>query len=320
MLAPVSEAEFGERALLELGLESAKRYAALLRRARAAGLQHGGDAGRRSRPRRGGGTRPPGRIPDGPGPARRAAAPFAGAQGRTGARADDPAGAAGRWRPFDRPAAARRRARPRLHRHAGHRQRRGPARRGGEGHRRPAPGRLDRPRLAGRRGRRRRRRPARDARARARAGAPGQGPGPALARPERPRPRGAHDPRRARVPRPARRRPLRARRDDGGTRLGHDPDRGRHLRAPARHERARPGHLRARHRGAARGPAPGDARQPAGDRPRRARGPRLGDRALPQRHPAHAGDRGRRRRRARGEELPEFAAAADPSRFAGVHA
>ena len=45
------------------------------------------------------------------------------------------------------------------------------------------------------------------------------------------------------------------------------------------------------------GPASGDAGQPAGDRPGRARGPGLGDRPLPQRHPAHAGHgrpRGRR--------------------------
>ena len=39
--------------------------------------------------------------------------------------------------------------------------------------------------------------------------------------PSGPRPRRAHDPRRAGLPRPARRRPLRARRDDGGARLGH---------------------------------------------------------------------------------------------------
>ena len=52
--------------------------------------------------------------------------------------------------------------------------------------------------------------------------------------PRRPRPRRAHDPRRARLPRPARRRPLRARRDDGGARLGHDADRRRRLRAAAR--------------------------------------------------------------------------------------
>ena len=67
----------------------------------------------------------------------------------------------------------------------------------------------------------------------------------------RPRPRRAHDPRRAGVLRPARRRALRARRDDGGARLGHDADRGRRLRAAARPERARPRHLRARDRGAA---------------------------------------------------------------------
>ena len=53
-------------------------------------------------------------------------------------------------------------------------------------------------------------------------------------------------------------------------------------------ERARPRRLRARDRGADRRPAARDARQPARDRPRRARRPDLGHRALPQRHPADA--------------------------------
>ena len=96
--------------------------------------------------------------------------------------------------------------------------------------------------------------------------------------------------------RPARRRLVRPRRDDGGARLGHDADRRRRLRAAARPERARPRHLRARDRGAHRGPAPRDARQPARDRPRRARRAGLGHRPLPQRHPADAGHRRPRRR------------------------
>ena len=47
------------------------------------------------------------------------------------------------------------------------------------------------------------------------------------------------------LPRPARRRPLRARRDDGGARLGHRADGRRRLRAAARHERARARRARA---------------------------------------------------------------------------
>ena len=149
------------------------------------------------------------------------------------------------------------------------------------------------------RGRRRRGRPrreARDAGARPRARAARQGPGAAAAR--RRRPRRAHDPRRARLPRPARRRRVHPRRDDGGARLGHGADRRRRLRAAARPVRDRARHLRARDRGAHRGPAPGHARQPAGDRPGRARRPDLGHRPLPQRDPAHAGHRRPRRRRA----------------------
>ena len=49
---------------------------------------------------------------------------------------------------------------------------------------------------------------------------------------------------------------------------------------------------------------PADAGQPAGDRPRRARRPDLGDRPLPQRHPAHA-----RHRRPRGGGAQRRAAA-----------
>ena len=58
------------------------------------------------------------------------------------------------------------------------------------------------------------------ARSRPRAGPSGQGSGAALARPERTRPGDADDPRRERLLRSARRRALRARRDDGGARAG----------------------------------------------------------------------------------------------------
>ena len=46
----------------------------------------------------------------------------------------------------------------------------------------------------------------------------------------------------------------------------------------------------------------------------------VGDRPLPQRHPARAGHGRPRRRRAGGEPLPELGRAADPRRFAGVPA
>ena len=77
----------------------------------------------------------------------------------------------------------------------------------------------------------------------------------------------AHDPDARRLPGPPRRRPLRARRDDGGARLRHRADRRRRVRAAARPVRGRARRARARGRGAARRPAPGDARQPARDRP-----------------------------------------------------
>ena len=58
-----------------------------------------------------------------------------------------------------------------------------------------------------------------------------------------------------------------------------------------------------------------------GDRPGRARRPRLGHRPLPQRHPAHAGDRvPRGAARWPASALPDWAAPADPLRFAGVPA
>ena len=110
MLAPVSEAEFGERALLELGLESARRYADFCAALDDPGLPRGRHARRRARPRRGRGARPPRRVPPRARAARRAAAPVAGAPARAGAGADDPARARHRGRPLDRPAQARRRA------------------------------------------------------------------------------------------------------------------------------------------------------------------------------------------------------------------
>ena len=110
MLAPVSEAEFGERELLELGLESARRYADFCAELEDPGYRATGTmvvardrdeaealdrlAAFRARAR----------------PAGRAAAPVAGAAPGAGAGADDPARARHRGRPLDRPAQARRRA------------------------------------------------------------------------------------------------------------------------------------------------------------------------------------------------------------------
>ena len=111
MLAPVSEAEFGERELLSLGLESAPRYADF-----CAELE---DPGYRAT-----GTMVVARDRDEAEALDRLAAfrrelglpverlrPDAGAQARAGAGADDPARAGHRGRPRDRPAHARRRAR-----------------------------------------------------------------------------------------------------------------------------------------------------------------------------------------------------------------
>ena len=61
-----------------------------------------------------------------------------------------------------------------------------------------------------------------------------------------------------------------------------------------------------------RRPAARHARQPAGHRRRRASRACLGDRPLPQRDPARAGDRRAGRRRARRRGLPEWAAPCDP--------
>ena len=136
--------------------------------------------------------------------------------------------------------------------------------------------------------------------------------------PRGPPPRRAHDPRRGRLPRPARRRRLRARRDDGGARPRHRADRRRRLRAAARRERDRPRRARARDRRAA-GRAPSrDPGQPAGDRPGALEGlvwaaghfrngillaPVTADLAV-----AAVCD----------EPLPDWAAPADPRRFSGV--
>ena len=133
--------------------------------------------------------------------------------------------------------------------------------------------------------------------------AAGQGPGPAPARPGGRRPAASASLRwRRRLPRPARRRALLPRRDDGGARLRH-----RGHRAGGVHELLRdaaelvPGVARARDRGDARpacGPATPD------------NAPLIGTVAeprdcvwatghSPQRRPARAGDRRARRRRAR---------------------
>ena len=120
------------------------------------------------------------------------------------------------------------------------------------------------------------------------------------------------------LPRPARRGQLRARRDGRGARLGHRADRRRHPRADPRPRRGRPRRARARDRGARRRPAPRHARQPAGDR--RARRRDLGHRPLPQRDPARRRHRRGGRGAPGGNPLPEWAAACDPARFAEVHA
>ena len=207
MLAPVSEAEFGERELLELGLESARRYADFCAELDDPGYRTTGTmvvardrdeaealdrlAAFRRR------ARPAGRAP----------ASVAGASPRAGAGAHDPARARHRGRPLDRPAQARRRAR------AG----RSPASSGAvvsrgcvsQGERVTGVELADGGSISA---------GAvvvaagvhvahlRHARTRARPGPPRQGPGAASARPERARPHRAHDPRRARLLRPARRR------------------------------------------------------------------------------------------------------------------
>ena len=167
-------------------------------------------------------------------------------------------------------------------------------------------------RRRGRRVERRDRRPARDP------AAAGQGPDPAPARPARPRPARPDRALRRRLPRPARRRALRPRRDDGGARLRHDRHRRRPLRAAARRRRARARHPRARRRGVGGRAASRDARQRAAARPRpRDRGPASGRPAITATGscstPATARDRRRRARRRRRRRAP-FA----PRRFERV--
>src|SRR5581483_9373759 len=75
---------------------------------------------------------------------------------------------------------------------------------------------------------------------------------------------------------------------------GHGGGRGGH---PRRRLRAGPGARRAHGRAGVRGAPAGHAGPPSGPRPRRAlSGARLGDGALPERHPPRARDRGRDRR------------------------
>ena len=269
-----------------------------LRRARCddAGLPRGGHAGRGPRPRRGRGARPPRRVPRRARAARGAAAPVAGPPAGAGARADGAARAGHRERPLDRPAQARRGAARRVRRRVRRRARRRCSWSTASASRACAP-----------------------TPARSRAGAVVVAAGVHVAGSACPSTRACRCARsrarslrlrgeplvertirgERRLLRPARRRALRARRDDGGARLGHDADRGRRLRAAARPQRARPGRPRAAtSRTLHRRAAPRHAGQPAGDRPGRARGARLGHRALPQRHPAHAGHGRARRRRA----------------------
>ena len=161
--------------------------------------------------------------------------------------------------------------------------------------------------------------------ARADPAASGQGPDPAPARPRGPRAAGAHRALRGRLPRPARRRALRARRDDGGARLRQTVTAGGHLRAAPRRGRARARRPRARRSRSVGRPAPGDARQRARARPqRRRRRARVGRRPSPQRHPARARDRRARRcragRRRRPGRLRRAALRARATAREGAHA
>ena len=233
MLAPVAEAAPATPPLTELGLRSARSFGAFCAELSDAtgedpGLQQARHADRRARPRRGRGAGAPARLPARARPRGRAAAAEPGAPRRAGARAHRAARARRARRPLGRPAPAGRGARGRLRARRRHappctrrrgRDRRRPRRRAAPGGRRGRPRRPGRARARHRRGR------ARAARRGARASAAGQGPGAAAARSARARPRDAHDPRPRRLPRPARRRPLRARRDDGGARVGHGADR-----------------------------------------------------------------------------------------------
>ena len=88
---------------------------------------------------------------------------------------------------------------------------------------------------------------------------------------------------------PARRRPLRPRRHDGGARLGRRGHRRRGVRAPAGHVRGRSRRAGARDRGGAHRLPSRHAGQRAGDRPRHHARRRVGDRPLAQRRPARTG-------------------------------
>ena len=107
---------------------------------------------------------------------------------------------------------------------------------------------------------------------------------------------------RGRLPRAARRRPLRARRDRRGARLRAGADRGRRVRAAARRHELCPASASSRSRSCRVGLRPGtpDNAPPIG--PGALAGPDLGDRPPPQRHPARAADgRARRAERSPGE-------------------
>ena len=117
MLAPVTEAEFGERRAARPRAARARRLPRLLRRARrrraatrAAPHRH---ARRRPRPRRGRGARAAARVPARARPRGRAPAPEPGPPRRARARADGPARARRARRRRRRPAPPRRRARRR---------------------------------------------------------------------------------------------------------------------------------------------------------------------------------------------------------------
>ena len=312
MLAPVTEAEFGERALLELGLRSARgvprrsapSWPRPRARSRAAGDRH---AGRRARPRRGRGARAAARVPararacasSGCGRARRAAlepalAPTVRlALDVPGDHAVDPRRLVAALRPvaFERAGGELRRVSWST----------GPTRDGSTPRRRC--GRSRRAACVAGCGA-------------ARIGLPDDARVPV--RPVKGQilrlrdPRGAGPGRRARsarasaLPRPARRRPLRARRDDGGARLRHRADRRRRLRAAARpRARSCPACSSSRSRSCARGPAPGTPDNLPAIGPGALDGPRVGDRPLPQRDPARAAHRrGWSPRSLAGEPLP----------------
>ena len=321
MLAPVSEAEFGERALLELGLESARRYAAFCAELDDPGYRAVGtlvvarDRDEAEALDRLAAFRARARACRSSGCARRRPARLEPALAPTIRLALDIDG-----RPLDRPAQARRRA-------AAARSPAScaaPASTGADASRasaspassptaaRSPPTRSSSPPACTSRGSsmpEHARVPVRPVKGQVLRLRDPSGPGlvERTIRGEQ------------RVPRPPRRRPLRARRDDGGARLGHDADRGRRLRAAARPERDRPGRLRARDRGA-------DRRACARRRPTTCRrSARARSRAWSGR-PATSATASCSRRspptsspaRWPASRCPDWAAPADPLRFAGV--